>query len=140
MTKEIAGLSPPAKTVPFNHGKFQESQTGKFTKMESTLGQLRIGKWGKNDKSDCPKKLPELVINRVWKGGGGGGGLIPICHSIFIRILHPTFLSYRYPTSCAQFRRIPLPRSSQIPNLTPFSSEIPDPENTLPDPELRILK
>ena len=70
-------------------------------------------------------------------GRGGEGVLILYSDSSFSAwILHPTFSSYRYTTSCAQIWWITLPRICQIPNPAPFFSEIPDPENTLPDPLL----
>ena len=40
--------------------------------------------------------------------------------SFFMKVLHPTFISYRYPASRAQFWRISLRGSSQIPNPTLF--------------------
>ena len=48
----------------------------------------------------------------------------------------PTFqlLFLKNPTSNAQFWVIPLPRRSQSSNPAPFFCEIPDLENTLPDP------
>ena len=72
------------------------------------------------------------TCSRVWKGGV----LIPHSCSFFMKISHPTFFFYRYPTSHAQFWWIPLPVSSQIPNPAPFFSKIPDPVNTLPDPDV----
>ena len=49
----------------------------------------------------------------------GGVVLIPHSHSFFMRIPHPTFFSYWEQSNL---------------NPAPFFSEIPDPENTLPDP------
>ena len=66
--------------------------------------------------------------------GSGRGVLIPHFGFFLARIPHLTFFSYQYPASHAQFWRILLFRNSQMPNPTPFFSDIPDPENTLPDP------
>ena len=63
---------------------------------------------------------------------GGGGGAVLAFLLLYKRTRHPTFFSYRCVASHAQFWRIPLPGSSQIPNSAPrFFSEIPD---RLPDP------
>ena len=56
--------------------------------------------------------------------GSGSGILIPHSRFLFCKDPASHSLSYRYPASRAQFRRIPLPRSSQIPNA---AREIPDP-------------
>ena len=59
--------------------------------------------------------------------------------SLFARIPHHTFFSYRYPASRSQFQRILLPRRSQNPNPAPFFSEVPDPKNILPDPVCYVI-
>ena len=60
--------------------------------------------------------------------------VVLIWHSpfIFVRIPHPTSFHTNILILCP-ISAIPPPRSNQSPNPTPFFSEMPDPENTLPD-------
>ena len=77
----------------------------------------------------------------MWKEGEG----VPdfrIPHSFFVRIPSPTFFSYCYPASYAQFlANSASPAAVKI--LRPhsvFLVKIPDPDNTLPDPVLTPRK
>ena len=56
---------------------------------------------------------------------GEGGDPDPAFQLLFLRILQiPTFFSYRYPVSRAQFWQILLPRNIQIPHYLSVISRI----------------
>ena len=75
----------------------------------------------------------------ITQGLEGGRSWSRIPTPFFMKIPHPTFLFYCYPTSRTQFWQIPVPGGRQILNPTLSFSQIPNPVNTLPDPNHLLL-